>query len=385
MDDLDIASMVWLPFKSKVIQFYLYDSSRKLKFKSSFKIFPLKFTLALINTSLRNKAPMFNKIIEFFSHFIRWSLLLDNGYLLTLNGIYYLKDFERIHTTSRFGEAVGYLFMERQGYSFYAHFEDIFQTRKKHPDYLFLFPTRNILALTEFKGHYGNSVRFGFWKHLEKPMKNQIVPWIGKTLNQNLIPSKAWITSSYFNGKNSSELHALDPDLNGFIPVDNPDAILRENFGRWLQIMGLDREGLALRLKQILPFDLVHPIPFEVKEIASHDFAFPSQEKLKESEFEIKKIYHYGFPIFLPIFVRIYPFYSYLCFAGYPIRIGLLLDTLEKVFHTLRNGEPLRLVRTLPLELVERSNDNIAYFSDGAIGLIEEEYVKYDVKEVIRL
>ena len=111
-------------------------------------------------------------------------------------------------------------------------------------------------------------------------------------------------------------MYALDPDLGSIRSDIDPEPILREHYGRWLQIMGLDREGLALRYGEMISTQV--KIEFEIKEIEGYEFAFPSRIE---------------YSLFIPSHIPIYKLLKK------RIRVGLLLRTLEKIFNTLREGK----------------------------------------------
>lgn len=154
------------------------------------------------------------------------------------------------------------------------------------------------------------------------------------------------------------------------------DIILRDNYGRWLQIMGLDVVGLRLRLgiaKNSFP-----KIPFSIRNIAGTNFAFLDYENY------IKKLYRLNYA---QIFDNgcLYNCIRYRSIIS-NIKVGIRYDILKRIFSTLREGYKLTQVKPLsPEDVMDNTNEQLAYFSDGAIGILSEEFDKYKEVEVVWL
>jgi len=70
--------MVWGTYKYKLMECKIFNpnSIRVMKLK----IFPIKFVLALINTSLRLGVSAYLRSLEFSINLMKWPILMDNKY-----------------------------------------------------------------------------------------------------------------------------------------------------------------------------------------------------------------------------------------------------------------------------------------------------------------
>lgn len=181
----------------------------------------------------------------------------------------YYKDAEMSEWASRLGEAFGYLEMQRRGYAFLNHFQNILGAASgkrtpgwlsvgKRPDY-FCEPMHGshlLPALAEFKGSIPRpGGRSGIKGDLAKALSQTVH---GQTL-VNLPSHRTFAVATYIREKDDqnpepSLVAISDPESEDQERGDPPsisredlrELTIRGNYGAWLQMMGLVPEGMAL-------------------------------------------------------------------------------------------------------------------------------------------
>jgi hypothetical protein len=187
----------------------------------------------------------------------------------------YYKDVDKTYLPGRLGDALGLLEMERKGYPFFAHIEDVLPRRKEpRPDYIFFRHGLSEATLLECKGSFRLQPG-GFRKTVQKlhkdvsdGMKRQVKPWLGRSINVGHIPPVV-LQSGYGVGAlvTDSSNHLVTKQMvstrtRGTASSINLDPIAI-HYARWLRIMSiptlpealLGSRGARKRLiKTTLPF-----------------------------------------------------------------------------------------------------------------------------------
>jgi hypothetical protein len=167
----------------------------------------------------------------------------DTDFTWNKNLFTYYKDLEKSYLAGRMGDAIGLLELERLGYSFFTHGEDIrgANGKKPRPDYVCFRPDLHTAILLECKGSFSKTVT-ELETEVDSGLSKQVGEWLGQSLQVGTRRSIA-LDAGYAVGtlvKTTSNLlmvkrKTATSNVSATLSVD-PIAI---HYARWLRIMSI--------------------------------------------------------------------------------------------------------------------------------------------------
>jgi hypothetical protein len=166
----------------------------------------------------------------------------------------YYKDLEKSYLPGRMGDAIGLLELDRLGYTFFAHGEDVqipkvkkvksappVTVNKSRPDYVCFRPNLKDAVLLECKGSFSKTVA-ALETKVDVGLITQVGAWLGKPLQISAtasVPLKEGYAIGTLVDSSSNLLivkHASTPTVTGAsLSVD----LIAIHYARWLRIMSI--------------------------------------------------------------------------------------------------------------------------------------------------
>lgn len=335
---------------------------------------------------------------------INWN---QNPIRVRQSGVFARKDASRSYASSRFGEAISYLFMKSQGYIFWDHLPSLVErcilkspathaerTRKaraiksrldramqakKHksvlssPDFVFETSTRNI-ALLESKGRMITpGKRPNFKADMAKAL-NQLSIW------QTIVAGKpkAIAAGTYLrevgDGLDDSMFAFVDPpgdeaDEDLKIDVLDDNMLRRGNYAAWMRGMGLiqSAQTLATGEKGNGTFYQLPVVKVQGREFVFSPWWWPSAATPR------RILHSCLFEELMSFSRRQLAMKALLRLANSPPSFGLELKVMRRIEGAINASENNALDEIQSLEMNENQESGISVFPDGSIFADEAE------------